>query len=68
MESRGSAKAYLLSLITAPANNAIAIWGAKPHGRPGIMRYNDATKTSKTKLTNRVLLNFMLIPLSGKNN
>jgi len=50
MEASGIKKENFLSEIMLPLKSAIAICGANPRGLPGIIRYNEAISTSKTKL------------------
>jgi hypothetical protein len=61
IESRGSKKEYFLSFMIDPANNAIAICGAKPVGRFGIILYKEAITTNSTRLQTVFLLIFIFI-------
>jgi hypothetical protein len=62
----GITKAHNLSLITAPANKAMAICGAKFTGR-GTILYNAATIVSNKKLRRRFLFIFIIQQIMRKN-
>jgi hypothetical protein len=49
MDKIGSANAHFLSLMTAPANSAMAYCGANPNGRKGITLYNAANTIIKKR-------------------
>ena len=67
MEINGNRMAQIRLEINAPANNAIANWGAKPKGRAGITRYKEASRIMTTRDQTIDLFTFITVNI-GKSN